>query len=54
LAALTSQFIGGGIHLAPPKGILFQHFNAADIRFGHYTQSTELYANVISFAFTFK
>jgi Protein of unknown function (DUF3570) len=54
LSALNSQFIGAGIHLAPPKGILNQHINAMDIRFGHYTQSTELYASVLSFAFTFK
>ncbi|MDH7459907.1 DUF3570 domain-containing protein [Chitinophagaceae bacterium 26-R-25] len=54
LSALTSQFVGAGIHLAPPKGILNQHFSALDARFGHYTQSTELYANVLSFAFTFK
>ncbi len=54
LSKLTSQFIGAGLHLAPPKGILTQHFNAMDVRFGHYTQSTELYANSISFAFTFK
>jgi hypothetical protein len=54
LSALTSQFIGAGIHLAPPNGVLNQHINAMDIRFGHYTQSTGLYASVLSFAFTFK
>jgi len=54
LSALTSQFVGAGIHLAPPKGILNQHFNALDLRYGHYTQSTELYASVLTFAFTFK
>jgi Protein of unknown function (DUF3570) len=54
LSALTSQYVGAGVHLAPPKGILNQHINAMDVRIGHYTQSTELYANSISFAFTFK
>ena len=54
LSALTSQFIGASIHLAPSNGILNQHINAMDVRFGHYTQSTDLYANVLSFAFTFK
>ncbi|MEP7258795.1 MAG: DUF3570 domain-containing protein [Flavitalea sp.] len=54
LSALTSQFMGAGIHLAPPKGIFNEHINAMDLRFGHYTQSTELNANVISLAFTLK
>ena len=54
LSALTSQFMGAGIHLAPPKGIFNEHINAMDIRFGHYTQSTELNANVISLAFSLK
>ncbi len=54
LSALTSQFMGAGVHLAPPKGILDQHFSALDMRFGHYTQSTDLYSSVVSFAFTFK
>lgn len=54
LSKLNSQFMGAGIHLAPPKGILNQHFSSLEARFGHYTQSTALYANVLSFAFTFK
>lgn len=54
LSALTSQFEGVGIHLAPPKGILNQHISSLEIRYGHYTQSTELYADILSFAFTFK
>ena len=54
LSALTSEFIGVGIHLAPPKGIFDQHISALELRGGHYTQSTELYANVVSLALTFK
>ena len=54
LSALSSQLMGAGIHLAPPGGILHQHFNALDARFGHYSQSTQLYANVLTLAFTFK
>jgi hypothetical protein len=54
LSALTSQFAGVGIHLAPPNGILNQHVSAMEIRYGHYTQSTDLYASIISVAFTFK
>jgi hypothetical protein len=54
LSALTSHFIGAGVHYAPPTGIFNQHISAMEVRFGHYTQSTQLYASVLSFAFTFK
>ncbi len=55
LSKLTSQFMGVGIHTAPPKGVLNnQHFSSLDIRYGHYTQSTDLNSNIITFDFTFK
>ncbi len=54
LSALTSQFIGANVHLAPPSGIINRHVSSMDIRFGHYIQSTDLYSNVITLAFTFK
>jgi hypothetical protein len=55
LSALNSQFMGAGIHLAPPNGVFNNpHVSSMEIRFGHYTQSTDLYANILSFAFTFK
>ena len=54
LSELTSQFAGVGIHLAPPNGILNQHVSTLEVRYGHYTQSTDLYASILSFAFTFK
>jgi hypothetical protein len=54
LSKLTSRFIGVNIHAAPAAGILNKHLSALDVRYGHYTQSTDLYANVLTFAFTFK
>lgn len=54
LSALNSQFLGANVHLAPPKGILSQHISSMDVRYGHYTQSTDLYASSLTFAFTFK
>lgn len=55
LSALDSRFMGAGIHLAPPNGVFNNpHISAMEIRFGHYTQSTDLYSNILSFAFTFK
>lgn len=55
LAELQSHFMGVGIHTAPPKGVLNnEHFSSLDIRYGHYTQSTDLNSNIITFDFTFK
>jgi hypothetical protein len=54
LSKLNSQFVGLGMHLAPPKGIFTEHISSMEVRYGHYTQSTDLYSNIISFAFTFK
>ncbi len=54
LSKLNSQFMGMGMHLAPPHGIFSEHISSMEIRYGHYTQSTDLYSDIISFAFTFK
>ena len=55
LSKLTSQFVGVGMHTAPPKGVFNnQHISSLDVRYGHYTQSTDLNSNIISFDFTFK
>jgi hypothetical protein len=55
LSELNSQFMGVGIHTAPPKGVFNnQHFSSLDVRYGHYTQSTDLNSNIITFDFTFK
>jgi Protein of unknown function (DUF3570) len=54
LSAFTSQFYGVGLRLAPPKGILFQGFSNLEIRYGHYTQTTDLVSNIVSLALQFK
>lgn len=54
LSAFNSSFYGTGIRIAPPKGILNEHFSSLEIRYGHYTQTTDLMSNVISFEFKFK
>lgn len=53
-AAFNSSYYGMGIHIAPPAGIWKSAISAIDIRYGHYTQTTELNADVISFNFQFK
>lgn len=53
-SAFNSSYYGVGIHLAPPGGVFKSQLSSLEIRFGHYTQTTELNSNVISFNFQFK
>ncbi|MEP7109699.1 MAG: DUF3570 domain-containing protein [Ferruginibacter sp.] len=53
-SAFKSSYYGVGIHLSPPGGIWKSHLSSMDIRYGHYTQTTDLNSNIITFAFQFK
>ncbi len=53
LAAFTSQTFGAGFRLAPPKGVI-GHLKVLEIRYAHYTQTTDLKANTVSMDLTFK
>jgi hypothetical protein len=54
LAAFQSHFFGMGIRLAPPKGVLMKSLNTLEIRYGHYTQSTNLTSDIVSLNLKFK
>jgi len=54
LAAFNSSYFGAGIRLAPPKGIFDSHLKMLELRYGHYTQSTDLVSDVISLNLQFK
>ena len=54
LAAFTSHAWGMGLRLAPPKGVLMQSLAALELRYGHYSQTTNLVSNVISIDLKFK
>ena len=53
LASFSSEFFGAGIRIAPPKGILGS-LNTLEIRYGHYTQTTDLVSDIISLNLKFK
>ena len=53
-SAFNSSYYGVGIHLAPPGGVFKSQLSSLEIRYGHYTQTTELNSNVIYFNFQFK
>jgi hypothetical protein len=55
LSPFTSHFIGIGIRLAPPKGVLgVQHLNSMELRYGHYIRGTDLIGNSLTLALKFK
>jgi len=54
-AKFNSQFFGAGFRVAPPNGVLgWQGLHDVEIRYGHYSQNTNLVSDVISVALGFK
>ena len=54
LAAFSSNLFGAGIRLAPPRGVLMSSLRIFEIRYAHYSQTTDLNANMISLNLVFK
>jgi hypothetical protein len=54
LAGFQSHFFGAGLRLAPPKGLFDSHWKTLEVRYGHYTQSTDLVSDVISLNIQFR
>jgi Protein of unknown function (DUF3570) len=54
LAAFRSNLFGAGLRMAPPRGILTNGLRILELRYSHYTQTTDLNANIISLSLTFK
>lgn len=53
LSAFNSQFFGVNFRIAPPKGI-FTGLSSLELRYGHYSQTTDLVSDVISLDLKFK
>jgi hypothetical protein len=54
-AKFESSFYGAGLRLAPPNGVFgWQGLHEMEIRYGHYTQTTDLASNVVSLSLGFK
>lgn len=55
LSKFNSNFLGAGVRLAPPGGVLgIQRFNMIELRYGHYTKSIAMNANIITMNIKFK
>ena len=49
LSTLNSDFYGAGIRITPPNGVFgWQHLNMLELRYGHYSRSTNLMSDIIS------
>lgn len=55
LSKFDSSFFGMGIRLAPPNGVFgLKYFSTLEIRYGHYSRSTNLTSDIISMNLKFK
>ena len=54
LSGFSSQFVGVGLRLAPPKGILVKPLNALSLRYGTYRRSNGLASNIFTVNLTYK
>ncbi|HEX6426523.1 MAG TPA: DUF3570 domain-containing protein [Niastella sp.] len=55
LSKFNSNFLGAGIRLAPPNGVLnWQRLNMIELRYGHYTKNISMNANIITMNIKFK
>ncbi|HTK20736.1 MAG TPA: DUF3570 domain-containing protein [Mucilaginibacter sp.] len=54
-AQFHANFYGVGFRVAPPKGVLgWQSLHDLELRYGHYSQTTNLVSNVVSLSLGFK
>lgn len=55
LSKFDSSFYGMGIRVATPNGVFgIKHFSALEIRYGHYSRSTNLTSDIVSINIKYK
>jgi hypothetical protein len=55
LSDFNSSFIGMGMKYTPPKGVFgMKHFNTLELRYGHYSRTTNMMSNIISLNIKYK
>jgi hypothetical protein len=55
LSKFTSHYVGAGVRMAPPKGVLgVQNWNSVELRYGHYGRSNGLQSNMVTLDLKFK
>ena len=55
LSTFDSSFFGAGVKFTPPNGVFgIKHFNTIEIRYGHYSKTTEMAADIVSINLKYK
>ncbi len=55
LSRFNSSFIGMGLKFTPPRGVFrIKRFNTLELRYGHYSKTTNMAANIISLNIKYK
>lgn len=55
LSGFNSSFIGMGMKFTPPKGVFgIKNFNTLELRYGHYSRTTNMMSNIISLNIKYK
>ena len=54
LSAFSGHYFGTGVRLAPPGGIWKTQLSVLELRYGHYSETTDLVSNVIALNLTFR
>ncbi|MGV3698021.1 DUF3570 domain-containing protein [Flavobacterium sp.] len=55
LSKFNSNFLGMGMKYTPLKGVFgLKHFHTLELRYGHYTKTTNMLSNIVSIAIKYK
>jgi Protein of unknown function (DUF3570) len=55
ISGMNTNFYGSGFRFAPVNGVLgMKHFSSVEFRYGHYTRTTGMVANIITMALKMK
>ncbi len=55
LSKFNSSFIGMGLKFTPPRGVFgIKHFNTVELRYGHYTKTTQMTSDILSINIKYK
>jgi hypothetical protein len=55
IGEINTNFLGSGIRLAPVNGVLgMKHWSSVELRYGYYTRSTGMVANIVTLHTKFK
>jgi hypothetical protein len=49
ISGMNTNFYGSGVRFAPVNGVLgMKHFSSVELRYGHYTRTTGMVANIVT------